>query len=62
MIFVFFYGFLHQGGILPALNHLTKIRNKIQRFNVRVNVLSSHIYTIPKSLLTNYVSPEDNWK
>lgn len=49
IIFVVFFGYVHQAGVLPAASHLSKeIRGKPTHINF--NIITSHIYSIPESL------------
>lgn len=49
IILTIFYGFIHQGGIYPAYNHLSKEVNVHP--NTRYNIFTSHIYSIPYTML-----------
>lgn len=49
-VFVIFYGFLHQGGVLPMTSHLAQeLRTK--PFHTKIHVITSHTYSIPTGLL-----------
>lgn len=50
MIFTLFFGFLHQAGIYPLVNHLHKEIEAKPRLTT-LHLVTSHIYPIPLSLL-----------
>ncbi|XP_067008941.2 GPI mannosyltransferase 4 [Anabrus simplex] len=45
-----FYGFLHQGGVYPLMDHLSEEMQTKPRFTV-LHVVTSHTYSLPLSLL-----------
>ncbi|KAK9876070.1 hypothetical protein WA026_011179 [Henosepilachna vigintioctopunctata] len=47
---VLFYGHLHQGGVIPALSHLSKTLKRTDR-STEIYLFSSHNYMLPNYLL-----------
>ncbi|XP_015524775.1 GPI mannosyltransferase 4 [Neodiprion lecontei] len=50
IVLTFFYGFLHQGGVLPLVSHLAA-ELKAKPHATNVHLFTSHIYSIPTALL-----------
>lgn len=50
VIFVLFFGFIHQGGVLSAVSHLSKEMN-LKSPVTYFKIYSSHVYSVPESLL-----------
>ncbi|KAL3271142.1 hypothetical protein HHI36_021639 [Cryptolaemus montrouzieri] len=50
VILMVFFGFLHQGGVVPALSHISKIAKRYDN-SVELHIFSSHTYMLPKFLL-----------
>ncbi|KRT78606.1 hypothetical protein AMK59_8381 [Oryctes borbonicus] len=50
-----FYGFIHQGGIYPAYDYLSKEANLHP--NTQYNIFTSHIYSLP---YTMFLQPDPN--
>ncbi|XP_014219733.1 GPI mannosyltransferase 4 [Copidosoma floridanum] len=50
IILAIFYGFLHQGGVLPLTSHLSK-ELKSKPYLTHIHVMTSHTYPIPTGLL-----------
>nr|XP_018912486.1 PREDICTED: GPI mannosyltransferase 4 [Bemisia tabaci] len=48
--FILFYGFVHQGGIYPLLDHLSKEVKSKPRLT-HIHLVTSHIYSLPVSFL-----------
>lgn len=46
----FFYGFAHQGGVLPLVSHLAA-ELKAKPYVTNVHLFTSHLYSIPTALL-----------
>ncbi|XP_044763803.1 GPI mannosyltransferase 4-like isoform X1 [Coccinella septempunctata] len=45
-----FYGYLHQGGVVSAMSHLSSIAGRYDR-SVEIHLFSSHNYMLPQFLL-----------
>lgn len=49
-IFVAFYGFVHQAGVLPAVSYINEEVDK-QPITTKFHVFTSHVYLVPESFL-----------
>lgn len=56
VIFVVFYGFVHQAGVIPATSHIAKEMENYPT-TTKFHVITSHIYPIPESFL---LQPDPN--
>lgn len=50
IVLTLFYGFVHQGGVLPLTNHLSR-ELKAKPYLTHIHYFSSHTYLLPTSLL-----------
>ncbi|XP_012259595.2 GPI mannosyltransferase 4 [Athalia rosae] len=50
MVLTFFYGFVHQGGVLPLVSHLAA-ELKAKPYVTNIHLFTSHTYSIPTALL-----------
>ncbi|XP_046734922.1 GPI mannosyltransferase 4 [Diprion similis] len=50
IVLTLFYGFLHQGGVLPLVSHLAA-ELKAKPHATNIHLFTSHIYSIPTALL-----------
>lgn len=49
IVFLIFFGFFHQGGVISATSHLSKEINQ-KPLTAQFRIYSTHIYSIPESL------------
>ena len=61
MVVVFFFGFFHQAGILPSINHITNIR-QVLKDTAHIHVIPSYTYTLPQTLLTATIYDGRTWR
>lgn len=50
IVLTFFYGFIHQGGVLPLVNHIAT-ELKAKPYLTNVHLFTSHMYSLPTALL-----------
>lgn len=58
MLFIIFYGFVHQGGVFPATLYLYRDL-KVTPTNVNYHIVTTYMYSIPESFLMQVPSDRE---
>ncbi|XP_045467167.1 GPI mannosyltransferase 4 [Harmonia axyridis] len=53
VILTIFYGYLHQGGVVSAMSHLSNVAKRYDR-SINIHLFSSHNYMLPQFLLLQH--------